>query len=436
MAIAGAITRIRTSGYARRVMLLAGSTVLAQLVNFLSSFLLARLYAPADYGVFALFVSFVTIGGLVSTLCLEYGIVGADNSRAISLFHLSFGVCVIGSLLATIVFLVFHYGNIFSYGNLPAWYAPFVLGAVFSIGLFSIVRYWAIRSERFKGIGRVTVTRNLVRAAVQLVFPFIKPGPLGLISGELAGRLGGNLSLIRQDGKYLWRSWHRLQPGHYLKLLDKCRNYPLYLLPSQLITTVSIMLPAVLVVKTFGVKEGGYFGLVMNVIAVPVGLITGSLADVFHQKISVVQQGRERLFFRNAKLLLLLGIPAALGLYLLGPLLFPVLFGIQWAEAGTIASALSLLMLFQLLVIPLSRVVYVFKKERQKLVYDIVAFSSVVVPFALKAPLNLSFLEVIWLFSLLRSVSYLVYFFVLLRIVRREEQASASLLSTSNTDMP
>lgn len=418
MEVTSVLTRIRTSAYARRIFLLAGSTTMAQLINFLASFILTRLYSPADYGVFALFLSFVSIAGLLSTLCLEYGIVGADETRATSLFCLSILICAGGSIFAAGVFLLLHYLDLFSYGHLASGYAPFVLLSTFAIGSFSIARFWAIRREQFKVISRVTVTRNLLRAGIQMLTPLLKTGPLGLITGELVGRTAGNFAVVRHDYRKIAVAFRRLGPKHYFRLFRKNRNYPLYLMPSQLITTVSLMLPAVLFVRSFGAQEGGYFSFVLTIVAVPVSLVTGSISDVFHQRMSVAGQEREQLFFNNLKPLLLIGLVACAAMYFLSPHLFPLLFGIKWAEAGQVASALSFLMLGQLVVIPLSRVVYVFKKERQKLIYDIVAFSSVIAPFLLKAPLEMDFIRTVWLFSLLRSGSYFLYLMILIKIIR------------------
>lgn len=408
--------RLKSSVYARRVALLAGSTLLAQVINFASSFILTRLYGPADYGALSLYISFITIAGLMATLGMEYAIVGAKGERAIRYLVLSLLLCVVNSVVAALVFALFSGFNFFSYGLIDIRYAPLVCLSVFAVGSFSAFRYWGIHKEYFSRIGKVTVVRNIMRAAVQILFPLLAKGPAGLILGETLGRTAGNYRLIKDDIGSI-RSTVRETPfRYYSRLFRASLNYPLYLMPSQLINTVAIVLPAVLFVRCFGAEAGGHFSFVLTIMAVPISLVTGSLADVFHQKLSV-STDRKKVFVKNLSVLAAISVPVFLVACLGSPFLFPLLFGAKWALSGQIAAITSVLMLAQLIIVPLSRAVYVFKKEKSKLVYDISALITVVLPFGIKELTDISFLEAVWLFTLLRTLSYVVYLAVLFRIV-------------------
>jgi len=73
--------RLGQSGFLRGVAAIAGGTALAQVFNFLLLPVLARLYTPEAMGLWGIFISFVTVAAVLTTLRYEIAIVTAGSEE-------------------------------------------------------------------------------------------------------------------------------------------------------------------------------------------------------------------------------------------------------------------------------------------------------------------------------------------------------------------
>jgi lipopolysaccharide exporter len=204
-------------------------------------------------------------------------------------------------------------------------------------------------------------------------------------------------------------------------VLKRHYKYPLYSLPSSLIDTLTFSLPLPLVSHFFGIRAAGYFALVQWVIALPLGLIGGSVADVFHSRVAAYAQDRRQnlriLFLQTARGLLLLGAGPAILLAVFAPWGFRTIFGPSWLMAGELAVRMAPLALAQLIVSPLSRIVFVLGGQELKLLYDGLALTALLAAMYSAHWIGLSLPQSVALLSTLQVLAYGMYFLLLLRRV-------------------
>jgi lipopolysaccharide exporter len=153
------------------------------------------------------------------------------------------------------------------------------------------------------------------------------------------------------------------------------------------------------------------------------GLIAASVADTFHGSLATCARESPHqmvaLFKRTSIWLFLIGLVPTLILIGCGKSLFQIIFGNQWALAGTLAAISAPWFLTGFVVSPLSRLVFVLRGQELKLIYDIGILASMLAVAWLSFHRHLSLVQTAWAFSIVNTLAYLIYYLVLLRIISR-----------------
>jgi lipopolysaccharide exporter len=419
--------RTQSSSFVRNAALLSIGTAAAQGFSVLAAPLLTRIYQAPAIGQLALFSSFISVASVSVSLKYELGIVSAANdSEAAQLTYASVLLSIPVSILSGVVFYLAIRFSWLGFGALPTYATLLMVATLFLIGIFTALRYWALRQGHFSQISKTTVGQHAARAFSQVGLGFVGGGSGGLMVGELIGRMMG----VAQIFQAAWPKVRCLLVGisvrDLLRTLNGNRKLMVYSLPSTFIDTLVANLPIPLIVKLYGVEAGGYFALVQRVLAVPLGLIAASVADTFHSGLARCARDNPNhmltLFKRTSIWLFGIGLLPALIIALCGRPLFRVVFGSQWAIAGTLAALSTPWFITQFIVSPLSRLVFVLRGQEVKLIYDVVILASMFAVGSIAFQSNWSLFETVWAFSLVNTFAYVVYYLVLMWIISKSTQ--------------
>lgn len=415
----------RNFPFAMNVIVLSGGASLGHLFTLAAAPILTRLYLPNDLGDLGLFNAFVAVAVVIASLQYDVAIVTASNQReAVHLAILAMLVVVPMSAMAGLVLYVLIHYSLVGFGALPAHSALLMVVAILFTGLFSILRYWALRDERFDHVSRALVFQNAGRSISQLALGVTGSHSLGLLLGEVIGRGIGMGRLLRNTWSVVRE--YDLNFSDVSKTLLANRQFPLYSTPSSLLNVLGTSLPLPLLMTLYGADAGGYYSLVWRVLAVPVALIGASMADAFHSRAAIFSRedpGRLLWFFHSTSLgLLAMGLVPALLVLFYGKPIFLFVFGSKWEISGAIAAIVAPWFLTSFIVSPLSRLVYVLHGQRLKLIYDILILGGNLLVFWLARHLDWPMLYMITVMSAMNTVSKVVYYFVLLRLAQPQRQ--------------
>jgi O-antigen/teichoic acid export membrane protein len=408
--------------FARNAATLSLGTATAQAVNVVVAPVLTRLYSPADLGALGLFTSFVVVAAVVTSMSYELGIISASNQEKAARLTwastlLSVPVCVVCGIA---LYIMMHFQWL-GYGVLPGNSIPIMVATLLFMGVFSNLRYWEIRQQHFEIVARTTVIQQATRSISQAVLGLASIGPAGLLFGEMMGRGAGVGSLFRDAWPALKSIAARARRSELVSALTENRNLAVYSLPSSFIDTLAANIPLPLLVQLYGSALGGQFALMQKVLAVPLALIATSVADTFHSHIAVCAREKPGemlgLFVRTSAGLFLLGLGPALILFFTGDRLFALVFGEPWTTAGTLAGISAPLFLAQMIVSPLSRLVFVLRGQKSKLMYDLTLMAGILLIFGVAWRQKLSLVHTVWAITLVNILCYMIYYIVLLRIV-------------------
>ena len=409
---------------AHGTVILGGGTAIAGLLSGLIAPAITRLYDPSELGQFGLVMAFLNIAAVTLTFRLEMAIVSCPSrEEAARVALLALVILPLSTLVASAVLFALIILPIGPYAQLPVVWGLLVSIPLAAIGLAGVLRYWVVRREEYFPLSQLAVIQSAARGTVQIGMGFVAVGALGLFLGDILGRVVGIARLLRRELPEITAAagrpgWRRMRA-----LLKRYRKYPVFSLPSSFIDTLAAVLALPLIGHFYGLEAAGYYVLVQTVFALPVTVVARSVADVFHGRVASLARDAPdrvgRLFLRTAGLLSGIGISVGLAIVLLAPALFPLVFGEEWRIAGYAAAALAPSMVVQLIVAPLSRIVFVYEGQEAKLIFDIAALLLTVAAITGAKLLGLSFIAALALLTLANLLAYGLYAGILWQLIRR-----------------
>ena len=417
------VARLRRAGFARSVLVLAGGTAGAQLINVASAPVLARLFRPDEIGQLGLFLAFVSFVAIALSLRYEQAVVvPADPASAARLVVLAVAIVPAVSLLASLALAGLIASNAMGYGSLDPIAVPIAFVGLAGFGTTTALRYWYLREARFRPVSEVQLLQAAVRSVGQVLAGIVGFGVGGLMTADAAARASGVVRLSRGAGRAIREAWAQPAPPTR-ELARRYWRFPILGMPSSLLNSAGQVLPVPLLAATYGLEVAGFMALVQRVLGVPLTVIGASVGDALLSR--MVTQSRidpanaPHFFRRTALVLAFVGAALAISLLAFGPALFALVFGEPWREAGVIAATVAPWLAAALVVTPLSRVVLVYQGQAQKLIYDALNLAAVTVGFLGGHAAGLTVLETVAMVTTLQVGAYGVFYIILDRIVRR-----------------
>lgn len=270
----------------RNVVKLTSSRIAAQAVGFVTAPIIARLYLPEHFGVRQIFVSIAGIVGVV--VCLRYELsipLGKDKKEVSASFVLSLFFTLIFTLVALAVVFVAN-ERVARWFKVPElgmflWLLPVV---VFIGGLQRALSYYAAREEKFGAMAWSGLASAAGGSLVTTAWGFkIGASTVGLFAGYLISVLLGVLILLILSIRKLAsdiRNAH-LSFGMIWTTAKQHSKFPIFSTWSGLLNTVSVQLPPIILGLYFSTTVVGYYSSGYRLVSLPMGLLGGSIAQVF-----------------------------------------------------------------------------------------------------------------------------------------------------------
>lgn len=350
-------------------MVLVAGTFLSQLIPFLVSPILTRLFTPEQFGEFGLFFSIAMIITVFITGRYEMAIMlPKKDSEAFNLVVLSIRIAILISviLLILVFFLKHSVATIFNAPGIENWLYLLPV-SLLAVGVYQALNYWNNRKEKYTRLALSRVMRSVNTSAwsIGLGYTLLRKG--GLIIGDTIGQLMSTLFLFfrtwREDKAMLKETDKELM----WTLAKRYSHFPLYNVPSGLFEKMSGNTPVMFLAYFFNDAIAGFFSFTVRIISAPSAIVARAFGDVFRQKATV--QFREKgecrdLFIRTLLQLLALSIVPFTLFYFFAPQLFSFVFGSKWQIAGEYAAILTPMFFLQFVVSPMSNMFLVAEKQK------------------------------------------------------------------------
>ena len=402
------------SKFVRNAGALMAYTVAGQLMTIAASFVLTRVYAPREFGLLGLLLSFPTLMG--NAVSLNFHVASPAPLRDEDGAMIAIGSIPITAFMTTLfslIFLAMVLTGQMGFGALPSWSALFVWGILQLTALASIFQYWCVRRQKFKTLGEGIVAMNGTRAFFQLGFAFFLPTWIGLVLGEMLGRLVQFLCYLRNSGREIYGFHKVATPRRILNTLSRYRKFVTVLLPPMFLESAWAAAPVPLLSVLFGLTITGQYYLMRRVLDLPVSFISNTVGDAFYGRIS--EFARTDPARIRGMLITVFGglvIIAAIGfapLMLFGPTLFSIIFGAPWHQAGLMAAIMAPPMVLQIGTAPVARVFGVTKKPALRYPFTTCEILGSSATFLGAWLFHWSVIWTVAGLSMVHAVSYLIY---------------------------
>lgn len=358
-------------GFLKAVLTLVGGTAFVQLVNVLVLPILTRLYTPEDFAVFAIYTS--TLGMLSVASCLRFEIAIAmpeKDEDAISLLIAGLVSNLIITFLITLV-LYFFNDRIFQALDrvdlIPyTWLLPV---GVFLFGIYNCLQYWATRKKRFKEIVQTKVSQVMTGSIVQIGGGILKASVYGLILGQIFNMSSGIIRLFYSFIKDTKNSIKKVNLKTIKKNVIVYQDFPKYSTFEALFNTSGTQLPIIIIGFAAGGATVGFLMIASRVMAIPIRLLGSSIAQVYlsFAPAEYSKGNLERYTLQTMGKIAKYGLIPLILICFAAPVIFPIVLGKQWAEAGNMVLWMLPWFMAQLLSSPVSMSLQITNNQKTAL---------------------------------------------------------------------
>lgn len=423
-----ALKRLAAGGFVRHVATLASGAALAQALPLLFAPLLTRLYSPADFGVLAVFVAWLSNLAVIATARYDMAVVLPEQEAdAAGLMRLALGINTALLLLTLPPFWLWH-DAIASHLGAPAL-APWLPWLPFGVWLAGGVAAWTAwnnRQRRYAANAQGRVVQSLGVSALQLLAGWSGLAAAGLIVSQLLGQLIALLTLARGDllAGLPWLRGHRR--AALALLARRFREFPLINTPHAFVVAFQDSLMLALLAGLSGAAIVGQYALVLRVLKLPAALVGQAVSQVvFRDLAEAAAAGRvlSGLLRRAVLVLAALSLLPFGVLMLYGGPLFALVFGPAWHGAGLIAASLAPYFAASFIVGPAFMVPMVIGRQRASFVFVLLGVIVNLAAFAAVYLLQRDAMLAFRVMSVVMTVYFAAYLAWVFRLLRLREHA-------------
>jgi O-antigen/teichoic acid export membrane protein len=354
------------------ISVLTGS-VLAQLIPVLGTLIIARQYAPAEFGIFSAWLGIVLILAVAFTARYETAIAIESDGEPRKL-------AVVSTLLTTLLFACASFViliiaiiiNINWINNVPSILLVTSVPAALVIAAMQTLQSWAAADGKYKKLSAMRIIQAASVTIIQIGVGcfYATANALGV-----AYLLGVVIGLFFSTLLMPIRGYAAQVPLTLIKnFWSKHRSFPIFSLPADVINTAAAQLPVLIVASRFGAEIAGLLAMTIRMLGAPVGVLGKSVLDVFKRRAasSFRERGECREdYVKTFKVLGLGSIVFFLFIMYFSEALFAAAFGEAWRDSGKIALWLLPLFALSFMASPLSYMVYIAGKQHLDLIWQI-----------------------------------------------------------------
>ncbi|GAB4285320.1 MAG: hypothetical protein Kow0068_10640 [Marinilabiliales bacterium] len=414
--------RLIKNAILKNVVTLISGTIIAYILQILFQLILRRIYSVEDMGLFDLYVSFVSIWIIISTLRYEFAIVQPDKDSDASNIVIGIGfIAFIISVISLILIVLFpaFFSNILDFPKEKYHWLYFLPLSTFIFAFYQGVNYWLIRNKNFRASSINKISRRATEGIFQSIFGYAGKS-IGLVIGDIAGNTANVLSGIFQMKKSGFK-FNDINITSIKKMMVNYANFPKLQAFPALINTFSLFLPLLIINRYYDAETLGYFGLSRNMLLLPVALVSMSVSQVLLRDFAEKRKQRKKItptFLNTSLILLIIFIPVVLIVVFAGPWLFGFVFSQKYEISGIYSQILVFAVLFQFVVSPVSIFFTAFEKLKISALWQLGYFILTCSLFAFK---DLDVEKFIMIFTAINIVSYFIYWLLILYMTRKND---------------
>ncbi len=259
------------SDFEKNALKVFSGAAVAQLIPWVISPFLTRIYSPDQFGLLTVLLSILTIGNTINTGKYEIAIyLPGNNEKAWTVVGLNVIVAVCLSMGMLLVFLLFGgwLKTLMNAHGLGVWFylAPAI---ILFMGVYKIFYSWLNRLKRFTQLAISRVFRSVTLAGTQLALGIAGVKSIGLLIGQGIGECCAALFVLAGASKHFGNR-SDLARKHIQQAAKEYSGFPKYSLTGDFINSITNQVPVFLFSGYFGTAVVGQYGLTFRILSAPV----------------------------------------------------------------------------------------------------------------------------------------------------------------------
>lgn len=330
------------SDFSKNIVTLMTGSAIAQAIPILISPILTRIYTPDEFGIFALYMAFISIGASIVTAKYETAILlPKKEENAKYLVYISSIFALFFSLLFFIVYMLFSekFNNFFKVENDVFYFVPF---GIFLFAIYAILLQWANRKKEYKNMNKNRLIQSSSISIFQVLTGILNKISFGLIVSDVMGRVIAVLLILNRVLQQVKLENFSLKKT--ISLIKRYKKFPKYEMPATVLNITSYELVYIIIPIYFSSVTAGLYFLVFRVLMTPIGFIGSAITEVFKNR-AIEDLNKynscRRIYKKIFLLLFSIGIFPLLIVTIWGQSIFSFIFGEEWKEAGLYAQILA-----------------------------------------------------------------------------------------------
>ena len=300
------------SEYVRNVLTLMSGTTIAQAIPVAVTPILTRIYTPAEFGLFAVYMALISVGVMIATGRLEMAVlIARKDSEALQLAVISLVISGVISFLAMIAIAIWgrQIAVLAGLPELETWLyiVPF---SIFLFSVYKVLLHWLNRKKQYELMSRSRITQSGSISALQMVVGLAAKIPAGLALADCLGRVAALLFILRRVKATI--KLPEFNRARQYALIRRYRKFPFLGSPASLLNILSLQTPYVIIPAIFTSAIAGMYFLVFRVLMLPIALMGESMMEVFRNRAieDLKEHGTCRpVFLKTLLSLVIIGLP-------------------------------------------------------------------------------------------------------------------------------
>lgn len=306
-------------------------------LNFVFLIILARILAPADFGLVAILGLFIAVAGVLSDSGFSQAIIQRQQTTPTDESTIFFFTLMMGLLVALILCALSTWIAAF-YGQPLLEKMTYWMALNLFLNTFGTIHTTLLTKELdFKTITKVGVVATIVSGCVAVLMAFRGWGVWSLVGQVLASTITGVIML------WLLHPW-RPQWLFSFASLRSLFKFGGFLLWTGLLYTLYSNLYALLIGKLHSVQEVGYYSQAQRLQQLPVNVMTNVVGRIAFPVFAEAADDKARLsrgLRKGMTSVMSINIPFMLGLMVLTEPLTLTLFGEKWLPSVPVMQVLA-----------------------------------------------------------------------------------------------
>jgi len=416
------------SEFGKNVLTIFTGATIAQIIPFIVSPILTRIYSPENFGLLSLFISITSVFSIVVTFQYESAIVLPKSDKdAAALVYLCFIITLIVSFISFIFSILFNKNFISWFGaEMLKFWIYLIPIPVFLTGIYNALNNWATRKKQYKRITVRTISQSITTNLLKIVFGINKFLRGGLISASIIGQATATFVLALLTWKDDKNIFKKIGVNDIKRNLVNYKNFPKYTAWQGFFDMINASGTTFIITSFFGSATLGLYSFTLSILQRPLQLIGASIAQVYYQKASeLYNEGKDiwgitkKLIERLTVISIFIFIPIAIA----GPAIFSFIFGQKWQQAGVIAQILLPWLIIRFIGSPFTSSINIIGK--QKSFFFLTLFINILFPFLLFIcfTLNINFIISLFFVSIVTAIYFILIIFWIKKLLYERDKS-------------